>query len=199
MTEQPKPQEQNEEIVEPTPAPAEPAKAPISDEKRTALLRYMAILFGVAFLLVLLTFLIQLRDSKQTISELNKSNASALQNAVQLQEKNQALTTAKLDLEDQVEELEAEVEDLTDANTALEKTQKDLEKQLDEATQKVTDTQTAYVLLTQAKAVEEDTEALAPIMAQLEPLMELLAKDDQTEAARLLALVEPVADPAADK
>lgn len=193
MTEQPKPQDQNEEIVEQNPAPAEPPKdkAPISDEKRTALLRYMAILFGVAFLLVLLTFLIQLRDSKQTISELNKSNASALQNAGKLQEENQALTAAKTDLETQVADLEAEVEDLTDSNEELEESQKDLEKQLEEANQKVTDTQTAYVLLAQAKAAksEEDLETLATVMDQLEPLTELLADDDQATAAHLQSLL----------
>ena len=188
MTEQPKPQEQNESTVE-QPTAAEPAKdrAPISDEKRTALLRYMAILFGVAFLLVLLTFLIQLRDSKQTISELNKSNASALQNAGKLQDENQALTTAKLDLEDQVEELEAEVKDLTNTNAALEKTQKDLEKQLEETTQKVADTQTAYVLLAQAKtaAAEEDSETLSTVLEQLNPLVELLTADDQATVAQM--------------
>ena len=188
MTEQSKPQEQNESTVA-QPAPADPAKdrAPISDEKRTALLRYMAILFGVAFLLVLLTFLIQLRDSKQTISELNKSNASALQNAGKLQDENQALTTAKLDLEDQVEELEAEVKDLTNTNAALEKTQKDLEKQLEETTQKVADTQTAYVLLAQAKtaASEEDSETLSTVLEQLNPLVELLTADDQATVAQL--------------
>lgn len=188
MTEQSKPQEQNESTVA-QPAPADPAKdrAPISDEKRTALLRYMAILFGVAFLLVLLTFLIQLRDSKQTISELNKSNASALQNAGKLQDENQALTTAKLDLEDQVEELEAEVKDLTNTNAALEKTQKDLEKQLEETTQKVADTQTAYVLLAQAKtaASEEDSETLSTVLEQLNPLVELLTADDQATVAQM--------------
>ena len=188
MTEQSKPQEQNESTVA-QPAPADPAKdrAPISDEKRTALLRYMAILFGVAFLLVLLTFLIQLRDSKQTISELNKSNASALQNAGKLQDENQALTTAKLDLEDQVEELEAEVKDLTNTNAALEKTQKDLEKQLEETTQKVADTQTAYVLLAQAKtaASEEDTETLSTVLDQMNPLVDLLTADDQATVAQM--------------
>ena len=188
MTEQSKPQEQNESTVA-QPAPADPAKdrAPISDEKRTALLRYMAILFGVAFLLVLLTFMIQLRDSKQTISELNKSNASALQNAGKLQDENQALTTAKLDLEDQVEELEAEVKDLTNTNAALEKTQKDLEKQLEETTQKVADTQTAYVLLAQAKtaASEEDSETLSTVLEQLNPLVELLTADDQATVAQM--------------
>lgn len=188
MTEQSKPQEQNESTVA-QPAPADPAKdrAPISDEKRTALLRYMAILFGVAFLLVLLTFLIQLRDSKQTISELNKSNASALQNAGKLQDENQALTTAKLDLEDQVEELEAEVKDLTNTNAALEKTQKDLEKQLEETTQKVADTQTAYVLLAQAKtaASEEDTETLSTVLDQMNPLVDLLTDEDQATVAQM--------------
>ena len=41
--------------------------SPLSDKKKNALVRYMAILFGVAFLLVLLSFLIQLRDSRETI------------------------------------------------------------------------------------------------------------------------------------
>ena len=98
---------------QPTPPAEEKTdKAPISDKKRTALLRYMAVLFGVAFLLVLLSFLIQIRDSRETISDLNKSNASALQNAVQLQEQNQTLSNAKKELETQLEEQSQEMEDL---------------------------------------------------------------------------------------
>ena len=186
MTEQPKSQEQNETTVE-QPAATEPVRAPISDEKRTALLRYMAILFGVAFLLVLLTFLIQLRDSKQTISELNKSNASALQNAGKLQDENQALSTANATLEGQVEDLESQVEDLEKSKDRLEKTQSQLEQELEEANQKVTDTQTAYVLLAQAKtaASEEDTETLSTALGQLDPLMDLLTADDQATVAQL--------------
>ena len=188
MTEQSKPQEQNESTVA-QPAPADPAKdrAPISDEKRTALLRYMAILFGVAFLLVLLTFLIQLRDSKQTISELNKSNASALQNAGKLQDENQALSAANATLEVQVEDLEAQVEDLEESKERLKKTQSQLEQELEDANQKVTDTQTAYVLLAQAKtaASEEDTETLSTVLGQLDPLMDLLTADDQATVAQL--------------
>ena len=53
----------------------------LSEKKKNALLRYMAVLFGVAFLLVLLSFLIQMRDSQQTISELNLSTTNALRNA----------------------------------------------------------------------------------------------------------------------
>ena len=186
MTEQPKSQEQNETTVE-QPAATEPVRVPISDEKRTALLRYMAILFGVAFLLVLLTFLIQLRDSKQTISELNKSNASALQNAGKLQDENQALSTANATLEGQVEDLESQVEDLEKSKDRLEKTQSQLEQELEEANQKVTDTQTAYVLLAQAKAAasEEDTETLSTVLGQLDPLMDLLTADDQATVAQL--------------
>ena len=186
MTEQPKSQEQNETTVEQS-AATEPARAPISDEKRTALLRYMAILFGVAFLLVLLTFLIQLRDSKQTISELNKSNASALQNAGKLQDENQALSAANATLEVQVEDLESQVEDLETTKERLEKTQSQLEQELEETNQKVTDTQTAYVLLGQAKAVasEEDTETLSTVLDQLNPLVDLLTDADQATVAQL--------------
>lgn len=186
MTEQPKSQEQNETTVE-QPAATEPTRTPISDEKRTALLRYMAILFGVAFLLVLLTFLIQLRDSKQTISELNKSNASALQNAGKLQDENQALSAANATLEVQVEDLESQVEDLETTKERLEKTQSQLEQELEEANQKVTDTQTAYVLLGQAKAAasEEDTETLSTVLAQLNPLVDLLTDADQATVAQL--------------
>lgn len=132
-------QEPEQEPVQEPEAPAAPEKAPISDKKRTALLRYMAVLFGVAFLLVLLSFLIQIRDSRETISDLNKSNASALQNAVQLQEQNQTLTAAKEELELQLEEAEADLEEAMqeteDVRTQLEETQ----KQSDENYQLATD------------------------------------------------------------
>ncbi len=76
-------------------------KEPVLDEKRkNALMRYMAVLFGVAFFLVVLTYLIQLRDTNQTISQLSTNNASALQNAESLQEENRSLNdTVKADRE----------------------------------------------------------------------------------------------------
>lgn len=61
-------------------APETPAKG-ITPKKKQALLTYMTILFVVAFLLVLLSFFIQLRDSRATISELNESSMNALKNA----------------------------------------------------------------------------------------------------------------------
>ena len=66
--------------------------APVSDHKRTALLRYMTILFAVAFALVLLSYLIQAFNSQSTINQLNATSASALQNAEHLQDTNRELT-----------------------------------------------------------------------------------------------------------
>ena len=65
--------------------------APLSDARKAALLRYMAILFAVAFLLVLLSLILQTHSSKSTISELRAASTSALDNAVKLQEENRAL------------------------------------------------------------------------------------------------------------
>ena len=78
----------------------------LSNKKRNALVRYMAILFGVAFLLVLLSFLIQLRDSRETISDLSQANSSALQNAGKLQEDNQRLLEDNEMLTQRMESLE---------------------------------------------------------------------------------------------
>ena len=83
----------------------------------------MAVLFGVAFLLVLLSFLIQIRDSRETISDLNQSNASALQNALKLQEDNQTLAAANDDLTAQLQEAQDErdtvQEELTETQEGL--------------------------------------------------------------------------------
>ena len=43
--------------------------APLSEARKTALLRYMAVLFAVAFLLVLLSLILQAHSSKATISD----------------------------------------------------------------------------------------------------------------------------------
>lgn len=63
----------------------------IPKDKRTALLRYMAVLFAAAFVLVLLSMLVQMNNSNSTISQLSQSSASALAKAEQLQEDNRAL------------------------------------------------------------------------------------------------------------
>ena len=69
--------------------------APLSDARKAALLRYMAILFAVAFLLVLLSLILQTHSSKSTISELSAASTSALDNAVKMQEQNRTLQEEK--------------------------------------------------------------------------------------------------------
>lgn len=110
--------------MQPEPAKTEPTTNPVAtgvksespalDEKRkTALLRYMGILFCVAFLLVLLSSLIQMRNSRLTISELNQASNNALQNAEALQtmnrdliEQNTALLEENANLEQQLRDTE---------------------------------------------------------------------------------------------
>ena len=65
-------------------------KPALDERKKSALLRYVAIMFAVAFVLVLFSLLGQMRNSMSTISELNQSSSSALQKAEQLQERARA-------------------------------------------------------------------------------------------------------------
>ena len=162
--------------AEPPPGEQRP---PISDKKRNALLRYMAVLFGVAFLLVLLSFLIQLRDSRETISDLHQSNTSALQNAVRLQEENQVLATANEELTAQVETYRSDLDDAREAQDRLSEEKAALEQQLAEAQQTDTDRQSAYDLLLQAQqtAAAGDLETLAAQLSELAPLETLLSEE----------------------
>ena len=64
---------------------------PQDAEKNHSALRYLAILFAVAFVLVLFSLLAQFRNSSAAIHELTQSGISALQNAEILQQNNRAL------------------------------------------------------------------------------------------------------------
>ena len=74
--------EENKDVrqAEPQNAPQDKQPAPLSEARKTALLRYMAVLFAVAFLLVLLSLILQAHSSKATISELTQTSSSALSN-----------------------------------------------------------------------------------------------------------------------
>lgn len=98
--------------AEPQNAPQDKQPAPLSEARKTALLRYMAVLFAVAFLLVLLSLILQAHSSKATISELTQTSSSALSNVEQLQAQNRDLQDEKQTLTQEKSELEAQVEDL---------------------------------------------------------------------------------------
>lgn len=150
----------------------------MSSAKRTALLRYMAILFAVAFLLVLLSYLIQVFNSRDTISQLNATSASALQNAERLQETNRELSQENKKLRDE----------LNDARTATQEYQESVSTAIEIAHQEgALDAQTVYDLLFEAEDAQAvgDYESLKAVLAKLEGHEGVLS---QTAKARLEAL-----------
>ena len=99
-----------------TPQPEQAAPEtgkPLSEKRKSALLRYMAVLFCAAFILVLVSLILQTHSSKAKISELNAASTSALSNAEALQNENRALQDEKIALEKENEELQAKLDELT--------------------------------------------------------------------------------------
>ena len=87
---------------------------PIEEKKKIALLRYLAVLFAVAFVLVLLSLLGQMRSTSAAMDQIN-----ALQRAEALQEQNRQLqeevSKTKAAYEDLLTAMTADPEDLPDA------------------------------------------------------------------------------------
>ena len=123
--------------------PAQPP-APLSDARKAALLRYMAILFAVAFVLVLLSLILQTHSSKSTISELSAASTSALDNAVKLQEQNRTLQEEQQQLQDELDELQKKLDEETALNEQLLAASQDEEK---DAKQELEHTRMAYEAL----------------------------------------------------
>ena len=120
--------EMNKEKTPETPEVAE-APAPetfqerVPSKKRTALLRYMTVMFAAAFLLVLMSFVFQMKSHNTTISQMTQTSASALSRAEQLQEDNRELqrelSIAREYVELAREEGEGDVENTKAAYDAL--------------------------------------------------------------------------------
>lgn len=79
--------------------------------KKVSVMSYLAILFFAAFFLLLLSYFMQQRTSEQTISGLQDS-VSAMQSVENLIEDNKAL-------HQRVDEMQAELDELTRNNTSL--------------------------------------------------------------------------------
>ena len=75
-------------------------------KKRNAFLRYMTIVFAVAFLLVLVSLVLQMHTAKAAMSDLKESNSSALTNAAANAE---LLQDDNRKLQEQVDALTAEL------------------------------------------------------------------------------------------
>ena len=106
---------------------------PISENRKAAFLRYMAILFAVAFVMVLSSMILQSKTSKATISELNEASRSALQNAMKLQEENRALQEERDELDRRVAALTEQLSEGEAVREELEQTISQQEAQEKEA------------------------------------------------------------------
>lgn len=169
-------------------------RSALDDKKKTALLRYIAILFAIAFLFVLFSMLQQTRDNQAKISELNQSSASALQKAEQLQTTNRELQEENTVLRSEVEELTAQVDALQEQLEQQSEVDEDtanimqqLQKEAETAKGK---TQEAYELLLQAIALEtpgsqEGNVAFSKVMDNLENLKDYLGEAGLAEYNRL--------------
>lgn len=179
-------------IEEPAPSSSEKVeeKKPPKVRQR-ALITYIALLFGVAFVLVLLSFLAQQRD----ISKMNQNTNNALSRAEQLQDDNRELRENNTALQNQLTDVLSQLE--TQRQTA-----ESLQTQLDEALQKVaglevslgtqeedagTYVQAYELLLTAQRALDEErTEEFQKAMTSLAPLADNLDKEGKALYQELL-------------
>lgn len=129
----------------------QPEKSGLDENRKSALLRYVAIMFAVAFVLVLLSMLGQMRNSKTAISELSQSSSSALQRAEQLQQDNLELTEANAELMQDKKFLRQQVEQLTEEVETL-------EEKLETARQEQAELKEAYEALLAEKTSPEEGE-----------------------------------------
>ena len=134
----------------------------LDETKKNALLRYLGIMFAVAFLFVLMSMIGELRDRQATITVLDNSSTSAMQKAEQLQDDNRQLATDNAYLQGRIEELEKQLSeaeaDLTGTQDILSGQSKEiaaLNLELTEALEQLAELQTAYDQL-QASIVEEE-------------------------------------------
>lgn len=166
----------------------EPRSA-MSEQKRTALLRYMMILFAVAFLLVLLSYLIQVFNSQSTITQLNATSASALQNAERLQDTNRELTEENQRLQDEIDALNEEKQAQQKvAEAEREKAREEGRAEGEETGREagLSDAQKAYDLLLQAATAKDETERAKAIEA-LEGMRDSLSETAQKQLDALKA------------
>lgn len=105
-------------------AAQDPGK-PLSEKRKAALLRYMTILFSAAFVLVLISLILQMHSSEAKISELNAASTSALSNAEALQAENRSLQDEKIALEQENKELQTKLDELNEKLDAASQAEED--------------------------------------------------------------------------
>ena len=187
--------EKVERLIEEPPQEAEPPKPekkkPTAVRER-ALITYIALLFTVAFVLVLLSFLAQQRD----ISQLNENASSALSRAEKLQDENREPIEDNQTLREQLQEALNRQEELSQAaqeagseRAQAQEAQASLQGELDGVKAAKENQLKAYELLLQAQRAldEERTEDFQKNMTELAALADSLDTQGETLYQELLA------------
>ncbi len=181
---------------EETPKPQEPVKE-VPKKKKTAvreraLITYLALMFGVAFILVLLSFVMQQKD----ISQAHKNTSNALSRAEQLQDDNRSLAEKLQEIQEELdnvqgekEELQHTLEDVQEKLTAKEKEVDDLKEAATQTEKEQQKTPQAYELLIQAQRAleEEKTEEFSAAMSKLAEQKDALGTSGKALYEELLA------------
>ena len=144
----------------------------VSESKRTALLRYLIIMFAVAFVLVLMSMVLQVHSSNATVSELHQSSTSAMAKAQKLQDDNRALSDKVAVLEQELTGVTATLEEYSAANNALRAEVKALEEgKVDETALRAACDALAESVMAAKKEERsaEDVEALTKLKQYLSP------------------------------
>ncbi|MBE6946032.1 MAG: hypothetical protein E7459_08100 [Ruminococcaceae bacterium] len=173
----------------------------VVDRKRNwALLRYIAIMFAVAFILVFMSLYFTTRhDSQQTISQLSQNANSALARAEQLQTDNRELTETNMTLQESLTLAENDLQDAENTITTQEgiiagqaEDIAKMTKEMETLTEDKENLQKAYALLAQAQLAyeEKNWESCAKAIANLESLQDYLDKDSKTIYNRLCTALE---------
>ena len=151
-----------------------PVEKPLDDKRKAALLRYLGIMFVVAFVFVLISMMGELRDKQATILELDSSSTSALTKIEQLQDDNRRLETDNAYLTGRIEELEKQLEELEDElalqtaeNKLLQEENAKLDQQAVDARQETAYLVSAYENLLEADALRQAEQDNTSILTQL--------------------------------
>lgn len=161
---------------EPAPEPEE-IPAVLSERRKKALLAYLALLFGAAFVVVAVSMVLTWKSHQATVDQLNINTSNAMSRAEALQEESQILQQRVKDLETSLEYSETALEYNEAALEYSEaKNQEYVENIRNEAALTVERKAQAYELLLRAQQAIEtlDEENFAEAMLRLESLADEL-------------------------
>lgn len=172
----------SEEIKSGTPQSDADKEKELAD-KRNAFLRYMTIIFAVAFLLVLISLVLQAHTAKAALSDLKESNSSALSNAAVnaelLQDENRKLQEELDSVRAQLSEAEEKSKTQEESIAELEQELEALRSEHAEAETEKKNTQEAYnALLTALRCTtHEGNITFSKAMSTVEKYKEYLSQE----------------------